>query len=120
MGDTRIEYSIDYLEIPVSDLAAAKKFYGQAFGWTFKDYGPSYATFFDGKKYGGLTTDIPAPSTGLLLVLYARDLDEARAQVEDAGGKIIREIFDFPGGQRFHFADPSGNELAIWSELRAA
>ena len=120
MANARIEYSIDYLEIPVTDLAAAKKFYGEAFGWTFKDYGPGYATFYDGKTYGGLTTDEFAPARGLLLVLYAKDLDTARTRIEAAGGKIVKETFTFPGGQRFHFADPAGNELAVWSELTAA
>ncbi len=120
MGETRTDYSIDYLEIPVSDLGRAKAFYGEAFGWTFKDYGPDYATFFDGKMYGGFTTEQPAPSRGLLLVLYAKDLAAAMVQIEDAGGKVVRETFDFPGGQRFHFADPDGNELAVWSELKAA
>lgn len=120
MAHERVDYAIDYLEIPVTDLGAAKKFYGDAFGWTFKDYGPGYATFYDGKKYGGLTTDGEAPSKGLLLVLYAKDRDKARTRIEAAGGKVVRDTFDFPGGSRFHFTDPSGNELAVWSEQTAA
>jgi predicted enzyme related to lactoylglutathione lyase len=120
MGETRVDFSIDYLEIPVSAVKQAKAFYGEAFGWQFKDYGPDYATFFDGKMYGGFTTESPAPSRGLLLVLYAKDLPAAMARIEAAGGKVVRETFDFPGGQRFHFTDPCGNELAVWSELKAA
>ncbi len=120
MNKERVDYAIDYLEIPVTEMKAAKKFYGEAFGWTFKDYGPEYATFHDGRGYGGLTMDEPAPSRGLLLVLYARDLEAARERIEAAGGRIVKETFSFPGGQRFHFADPAGNVLAVWSELTAA
>lgn len=120
MAHERIDYSIDYLEIPVTDLGVAKRFYGDAFGWTFKDYGADYATFYDGNRYGGLTTEGQAPSKGLLLVLYAKDLAAARTRIEAAGGKVVRDSFEFPGGSRFHFTDPSGNELAVWSEQTAS
>ena len=107
---------IDYIELPGSDLPATKVFYGSVFGWKFTDYGTNYTSFEDGRLAGGFTTDTPAPARGLLVVLYAADLAAAQKRVTDGGGKIVKEIFDFPGGRRFHFTDPNGNELAVWSE----
>ncbi len=107
---------IDYIEIPVTDMAASKQFYTSAFGWTFKDYGPAYASFFDGRIGGGLTAVESASPGGVLIVLYAVDLDVALRRIQAAGGKIVKEIFSFPGGRRFHFTDPTGNELAVWSD----
>jgi predicted enzyme related to lactoylglutathione lyase len=117
MSDTKkLEKQIDYVEIPVSDIAKTKAFYGGVFGWKFEDYGPAYTSFFDGRLAGGFTTDRPAPVLGLLLVIYAADLVAAQRSIEAAGGKVVRETFSFPGGRRFHFADPSGNELAVWTD----
>ncbi len=107
---------IDYIEIPVLDVTAAKRFYGQAFGWTFEDYGPDYASFNDGKTNGGFRGEKKVVTGGVLVVLYARDIAEAEKSVVTAGGKIVRPTFSFPGGRRFHFTDPAGNELAVWSE----
>ena len=113
------ERTINYHEISVSDLIAAKQFYGDVFGWSFTDYGPSYASFTSteaGIDGGFEQVDSLPPKGQVLIVLYAKDLEATQAKIESAGGRIVREIFSFPGGQRFHFADPSGNELAVWSE----
>ncbi|HET7600575.1 MAG TPA: VOC family protein [Gemmatimonadales bacterium] len=107
---------IDYIEFPVSDVAAAKRFYAKAFGWTFEDYGPDYASFRDGRLAGGLRKESRTAAGGPLVVLFAVDLARAEAAVVGAGGRIVKPAFSFPGGRRFHFADPSGNELAVWSD----
>lgn len=107
---------IDYFEFNVADIARAKKFYGEAFGWTFTDYSDSYCEFNDGRIRGGLTTQGPKMPGGPLIVLYAENLEEAQARIEKAGGIISREIFSFPGGRRFQFRDVDGYELGVWSE----
>ncbi|MEN8184363.1 MAG: VOC family protein [Myxococcota bacterium] len=107
---------VDYVEFAVTDVEGAKRFYGSVFGWEFIDYGPDYASFYDGRLAGGFRLEPEVTSGGPLVVLYAVDLGEVEALVRDAGGKIVREIFEFPGGRRFHFTDPSGNELAVWSD----
>ncbi len=108
---------INYIELNVRDLDQAKAFYGQAFGWTFTDYGPEYAEFSDDAMKGGLTTTAPpSPAGGPLVILYAKQLEAARDSVIAAGGTISREIFAFPGGRRFHFKDADGYELAVWSK----
>lgn len=107
---------IDYVEMNVSDLARAKAFYGGAFGWQFTDYGPTYCAFSDGRLDGGFTTG-GAPNPGdPLVILYADDLSDMQSRVEASGGTIVKPIFAFPGGRRFHFKDPDGYELAVWSE----
>jgi predicted enzyme related to lactoylglutathione lyase len=110
------EKQIDYIEFPASDIAAAKKFYSEVFGWKFEDYGPGYTSFMDGRIAGGFTTETPGPARGTLVVIYAADIESMQARVEAAGGKIVKPIFSFPGGRRFHFSDPNGNELAVWSD----
>jgi predicted enzyme related to lactoylglutathione lyase len=107
---------IDYIEIVVRDLPRAKTFYSTAFGWTFTDYGPEYSSFNDGRLNGGLTVEGEIKPGGPLVILYAIDLPATLARVVAAGGKIAREPFDFPGGRRFHFTDPDGYELAVWSK----
>jgi len=107
---------IDYIEIPVTDVSGAKRFYGAAFGWTFTDYGPEYASFSDGRTSGGFQQEKSVAAGGPLLVLYAADLEAIEETIRRAGGKIVKPTFPFPGGRRFHFSDPSGNELAVWSE----
>ncbi|MGA9523187.1 MAG: VOC family protein [Myxococcaceae bacterium] len=109
---------IDYIELPATDLPAVKRFYGAAFGWTFTDYGPTYASFSDGRLSGGFTTDEAQPSgeAGPLVILFAQDLEGALGKVRAAGGRVVKDVFSFPGGRRFHFADPSGNVLAVWSD----
>ena len=111
---------LDYVEFATRDVAAAKKFYAAAFGWTFTDYGPDYAAFADGRLNGGFhASDAPPAKTNPLVVIFADDLESAAARVQQAGGKIVKPPFDFPGGRRFHFADRSGLELAVWSDRRA-
>jgi uncharacterized protein len=112
---------IDYIEFPATDLPATKRFYQQAFGWKFTDYGPDYAAFEDGRLDGGFHTGqgartVPGQGKGTLVVLFAIDLADAEARIRKAGGTIVTPTFSFPGGRRFHFADPSGNELAVWSD----
>ena len=111
----REDGKIDYVEFPAGDLPATKAFYGAAFGWTFIDYGPDYAAFEGEGTDGGFTADRQGGGEKPLVVLYAHDLEAMDARVRAAGGTIAKAIFTFPGGRRFHFRDPSGNELAVWS-----
>lgn len=114
-----IDQKIDYLELPARDLDAVQSFYEQAFAWVFTDYGPDYRAFTDGKLDGGFYRAETYSSTdngAALIVLYAAELESARARICTAGGRIVKDIFTFPGGRRFHFSDPNGNELAVWSE----
>jgi hypothetical protein len=106
---------IDYVEVVVSDISRAKQFYGDAFGWAFTDYGPQYAAFNDGRLDGGFMTGEPKPG-GPLVIMYAIDLEATQQRIERAGGTIVKPIFPFPGGRRFHFTDPDGYELAVWSD----
>ena len=110
----REDGKLDYLELPGGDLPASKAFYGAAFGWKFLDYGPEYAAFDEGLD-GGFDAQADAVRMPLP-VLFATDLEAMLARVEAAGGTIVEPIFAFPGGRRFHFRDPAGNELAVWSE----
>jgi hypothetical protein len=105
---------IDYVELPAGDLAATKSFYAAAFGWGFTDYGPTYAGFEGAGLDGGLASGDAASTTVPLVILKADDLEAALERVEAAGGAITAPIFDFPGGRRFHFRDPAGNELGVW------
>lgn len=107
---------IDYIEFPATDVAKTKAFYEQVFGWKFTDYGPDYTSFEDGRISGGFTKEGKVAHGGPLVVIYASDLVATEKKVRDAGGVIVKDAFPFPGGRRFHFADPSGNELAVWSE----
>ncbi len=116
MGQQGNDRQIDYVELNVSDIGRSKQFYGDAFGWSFTDYGPDYCEFADGRLKGGLTTLSPVrASGGPLVILYADDLEDIEKRVRKAGGKIAKPIFTFPGGRRFHFTDPDGYELAVWS-----
>ena len=113
---------IDYVEFSVSNIARSRDFYGKAFGWSFKDYGPGYCEFNDGRLTGGFALGGdgnpggPVGSSGPLVILYADDLAETQRRVEGAGGKIVKPAYSFPGGRRFHFADPDGYVLAVWSD----
>lgn len=111
----REDGKLDYLELPGGSLPQTKAFYGEAFGWTFVDYGPTYAAFEQGLD-GGFDADAGEATPQPLPVLYAQDLEAMQARVEAAGGVIVRPIYAFPGGRRFHFRDPAGTELAVWSE----
>jgi uncharacterized protein len=108
------ENQLDYVELPALDIEATKAFYTSVFGWKFEDYGPAYTAFHDGRLAGGFTTAVAAPAKGLLLVIYGSDLDAVQKRILAAGGAIVKETFSFPGGSRFHFTDPNGNELAVW------
>lgn len=110
---------INYVEYPTRDLPATKAFFQAAFGWSFVDYGPDYAAFADQGLDGGFfRADIAARTENgsALIVLYSARLEETLAKVEAAGGQIIKPIFTFPGGKRFQFVEPGGNEFAVWSE----
>lgn len=117
-----VQHGFDYVEIPALDLAAAESFYAAAFGWRFTQYGPAYLGIVtpDGREAGGISVVGEVTPGSLLVVLFSRDLEATRDAVAAAGGRITREIFDFPGGRRFHFADPSGNELGVWAFVPGA
>ena len=111
-----VENQINYIEIPARDLGVAKEFFGKLFDWTFEDYGPEYAGIRKGDgEAGGLRLDSTGSTGGPLVVLYSKDLDATFIRVREAGGRITKEPFEFPGGRRFQFEDPSGNELAVWA-----
>lgn len=113
---SHLHHTIDYIEINVRDIAEAKQFYGDAFGWKFTDYGPDYAGIKGkGREQGGLRHVAKVTTGGPLVVLYSTDLDKTFAAAKKAGARILKKPFPFPGGRRFEFADPSGNALAVWS-----
>ena len=107
---------IQYIEFQATDLDKVKGFYCQVFGWTFTDYGDDYTAFEDSGVSGGFAKTESVARGGPLVVLYHQDLELAKENVIRGGGKISQDIFSFPGGRRFHFIDPGGNELAVWSE----
>ena len=111
-------HHFNYIELPSTDIAAMKAFYSAVFGWGFIDYCPTYAAITGAGVDGGFDADAGArkPSDqGALVVLYSDDLEASEQGVKAAGGEITAPIFSFPGGRRFHFKDPSGNELAVWT-----
>ena len=115
--DQPVHHTIDYIEIGVDDVAAAKAFYASAFGWEFSDYGPGYAGIRRPDRpgvLGGLRGAGARPPGGPLGRLWSADLDSPAAAVVGAGGRIAQEPYAFPGGRRFHFLDPAGNELGVW------
>jgi predicted enzyme related to lactoylglutathione lyase len=103
---------LNYVELPVRAIAASKAFYEQAFGWSMTEFGPTYAATTSGDTDIGLQADMEEATNSPLPVIEVDDLEAAQAAVEHAGGRIVRPVFAFPGGRRFHFTDPSGNELA--------
>ena len=107
---------IQYIELYATDLPVVKKFYGEVFGWTFTDFGDTYTAFSSSGVDGGFEKVESVTKGGPLVVLYHSHLEDAKARVEKGDGKVVRDIFSFPGGRRFHFEDPSGNELAVWSD----
>ncbi|GAA3080434.1 bleomycin resistance protein [Streptosporangium carneum] len=114
-------HAIDYVELTVTDLEQAKRFYTEAFGWRFNDYGPGYAGIQSPQgeaapEVGGLRTGQEARAGGPFLLLYSTDLDRSVEAVKNAGGQVVNGPYEFPGGRRFHFTDPSGNELGVWAE----
>lgn len=111
--------TIDYLEMPSRDLNATRQFFSALFGWSFEDYGPDYIAFDDGRTTGGFfrAQDAWSDTTSCpLVVFYASDLPATREEVARLGGKVTREIFEFPGGFRFHFDAPGSGEFAVWCE----
>ncbi len=107
---------INYIEFKATDLEEIKRFYSQVFDWQFIDYGPTYTAFTNSGLYGGFEKSDASITHGALVVLYHAKLEKIMEKIKEAGGNISKDIFAFPGGKRFHFTDPSGNELAIWSE----
>lgn len=111
---------MNYVEFPAKDLAATKAFFIAALGWTFEDYGPEYSAFSGQGLDGGFFKSELSSNTekgAALIVFYSNDLETTQSKIEAAGGVITRSVFDFPGGRRFHFEEPSGNEFAVWSDV---
>lgn len=106
---------IQYVEFLSKDIDRAKAFYTKCFGWVFTDYGPAYTAFEGEYVDGGFTTGEPVKGT-ILIVLYSKNIEATKVKIAQAGGVIEKDIFSFPGGRRFHFIDPDGYELAVWSE----
>jgi len=110
---------IDYVEFPARDMAGTKEFFASVFGWSFVDYGQDYTAFSGAGLDGGFFQADTSASTSkgsALIVFYSKELEETQAKITNAGGEIVKPIFSFPGGRRFHFTCPSGNEYAVWSD----
>jgi predicted enzyme related to lactoylglutathione lyase len=116
LHDAAHDRRIDYIEMASTDIAETKRFYRDVFGWKFTDYGPEYTSFEDGRLSGGFYKADTTRAGTVLVVLFALDLVAMEERVRAAGGGIVKPAFSFPGGHRFHFSDPSGNELAVWSD----
>jgi len=114
-----VHEKINYVEFPASDIAATKRFFEEVFGWSFEDFGPEYAAFsnegLDGGFYFADLQSKPEKG-GALIVFYSEDLEGTESKVLEGGGTVVKETFPFPGGRRFHFTEPSGNEFAVWSD----
>jgi len=115
---SNVENSINYIEFPMVEPEAIIMFYETVFGWTFQRWGEDYISFIGAEVEGGFNrqADVNSERSGALVILYSKDLEKKKDQILAAGGTIAEDIYPFPGGRRFHFKDPSGNELAIWSE----
>ena len=114
-----VHEKINYVEFPAKDINATKLFFSTVFGWDFVDYGPDYTAFSNEGIDGGFFKSNLTASTengSALIVFYSEELEQTQTKIEQAGGTIIKPIFSFPGGRRFHFGDPNGNEYAVWSE----
>lgn len=114
------ENQIDYVELPAASkeaLAATKQFYGNVFGWTYQSWGDDYSDTKDSGIGSGINASSDHPISKPLIVLFSPDLEAVREKIIKAGGKISRDIFAFPGGRRFHYVDPAGNELGVWSDV---
>ena len=111
--------TINYVEFPLTDPAGTKRFYEAVFGWEFQEWGPKYLSFSGAGLDGGFNgeDETPVQNPGVLVILFSDDLETALGKVKAAGARIIRDIYSFPGGRRFHFADLNGNELAVWAEV---
>jgi predicted enzyme related to lactoylglutathione lyase len=113
------ENSIDYIEFPLTDVVATKAFYSAVFGWEFQDWGPDYLGFSGAGINGGFNRELKAAAEGAgpAVVLYSDHLEEKIAAVAEAGGRVSKATYSFPGGERFHFIDPNGNEVLVWSQV---
>ena len=110
---------IDYVEFPAISIEKAKAFFTEVFDWSFTDYGPEYTAFSNQGLDGGFfqsPLSVSAASGSALIVFYSKELEKTQAKIEAAGGAISMPIFSFPGGRRFHFTDPNGNEYAVWAD----
>ncbi|MGE4520165.1 MAG: VOC family protein [Desulfobacteraceae bacterium] len=110
---------INYIEIPSKNIEITKDFFSKVFGWSFVDYGPDYCSFSNEGIDGGFYKSdlkVSVDSGSPLIVLYSNDLQATQLKIEQSGGEIIKPVFSFPGGKRFHFTDPNKNEYAVWSE----
>ncbi|MCF0074105.1 VOC family protein [Dyadobacter sp. CY261] len=105
---------VQYIEFLSGDIPRIKQFYAESFGWVFTDYGPGYSAFEGDYVDGGFTSGVPVRGS-ILVIIYSEDLEATRAKVLAAGGIIVKDIFEFPGGRRFQFLDPDQNELAVWA-----
>lgn len=111
---------INYVEFPAKDIEKSKIFFIEVFNWSFVDYGPEYSAFINEGINGGFFKSDLSCSTkkgSALIVFYSKALEETLAKIQNAGGEIIKPIYTFPGGRRFHFTDPNGNEFAVWSDI---
>lgn len=120
MSKSEHNLRLDYVEFAAPDLALIKHFYGKVFGWQFEDYGPDYVAFNDGRMDGGFLRGASSAAGLPLVIMYASDLEAVEADIVAYGGSIVKDTFSFPGGRRFHFADPCGNVLAVWTDQEAA
>ncbi len=116
MSQVQQECRMDYIEFPTINIKDIKNFYSAVFNWKFTDYGPEYTSFIDGRIGGGFALVKEITTGGPLIVIYTTKLEDIQANIRENGGRITRDTFEFPGGKRFHFTDPSGNELAVWSD----
>ncbi len=115
----RLSNQINYIEIPAKNIESTKVFFGEVFNWAFVDYGPEYCCFSNQGVDGGFfKSDLTvSPDNGsALIVFYSSDLEGVQIKIEESGGQVVRSNYSFPGGRRFHFTDPNGNEYAVWSE----
>ena len=111
---------INYVEFPTKDISATKAFFEQAFDWSFQDFGPDYTAFSNAGLAGGFYKADLCSSTengAALIIFYSNELEATQETIKNSGGNIVKEIFPFPGGRRFHFTEPSGNEFAVWSDV---
>ena len=113
---------MNYVEFPAIDIEAVKKFFAAVFGWSFTDYGSDYTAFSNEGLDGGFyksSLSISPEKGSALIVFYSNELEKTQTKIENAGGSISKPIFSFPGGRRFHFNDPNGNEYAVWTDIDA-
>ncbi len=118
MNNNRMHGYVDNIEFIVSDIERSKAFYKAAFNWKYTEYGATYCEFSDGRLCGGFTTTGDVNSSGgPLIIIYTEELEITQKKLETIGAVIVKPIFSFPGGRRFHFIDPDGYQLAVWSDL---